>query len=154
VESHRDTHPERDTGGWLCELELDGIQGYQTDLTPALARLESEFQQSCQAQGGHFSCPEPCYADMARYCDARLSDANKKCSDSRQCQGGCVIEVADFNQLFPDLADQDLVGFDCQGQCQGTCARYPIRTCDLEFQEQFYELVDGIIIERPELACD
>ncbi|MFH2027656.1 MAG: hypothetical protein ABIJ08_00820, partial [Nanoarchaeota archaeon] len=63
-----------------------------------------------------------------------------------QCDGVCTIPVGEVYDMFPDRGPfQEITCPDCKG----TCAYYPLETCDW-----YFELNNGFIQDHTGVLCD
>ncbi|MBN1646013.1 hypothetical protein JW868_03165 [Candidatus Woesearchaeota archaeon] len=94
------------------------------------------FKTECEEENNRYVCYGYCPPANSHYCDRKYSDALTKCDDNDDCEGYCTVTreflMEEFGQ--PVVQQQNCT------DCNGNCAPYPLRECDV-----YNELDDEVV---------
>lgn len=115
--------------GWSCQVDYNNYS-------------DNFYNKFCKNQGGELSCSSRSCDSF--YCKQPLSDANKPCENSNECQGSCVIaqNFNDARQIIKDFNKINNLTYIAPKEYKGICSEHQKFFCDRR-----YELNDGNILE-------
>lgn len=121
--------------GWQCKFNYISIIA------------EGLYKQKCENQSGIWKCYGFCLPHYTHSCDFPFDDAGKECTNSQQCKGKCVVDFEYVEKNYPDR--EGWKDINCTDSCKGTCAKYPLGTCD-----HWFEVNNNVIEDHTGLLCD